>query len=152
MVNGSLSTRGVTWWNKLPNSTKHELEKFHGDTVWFQDYENRRHGIRVMFLTVDVPYAGLFNGRVRDACICQSLFTCDTMTEGVRAPSQLKRRACWNRHLLPLPCQGNRSCLWLRASRTAGSKQKQTVLYLSGQDLFCSSKPSALQTPNSIIF
>lgn len=49
-------------------------------------------------LTIDVPHTGLFNGRIWDACICQSLFTCNTVADGehtlFRVTIAVKMAAC----------------------------------------------------------
>lgn len=44
------------------------------------------------------------------------------MTDGEKRPITVKMMVCWNKHLLLSPCQGNRSCLWIRACRTAGGE------------------------------
>lgn len=86
-------------------------------------------------LTIDIPYTGLFNGRIWDSCICQSLFTCNTVTDGEhrlfsQSPTTATMAVGWNKHLLPSPCQGNRSFLWLRACRTAGTKRNRAFILL----------------------
>lgn len=52
-------------------------------------------------------------------------------THAIQSPIAVKMAACWSKHLLLSPCQGNRSCLWLRACQTAGTNRNRAFIFLS---------------------